>query len=114
MKTNRSRGMRDVTTLQGLRSRSVPSSREQIMAELSRLEHEKARLERERGIWLENQRNTEERLSANEERIALLQAAFEQMSGGRSARPARAQRPAAGRPADDEPPTEWSTFVLEY
>ena len=34
MKTNRSRGMRDVTTLQGLRSRSVPSSREQIMAEL--------------------------------------------------------------------------------
>ena len=113
MKTNRSKGMRDVTTLQGLRSRSVPSSREQIMTELSRLEHEKARLERERGIWLENQRNTEERLRANEERIALLQEAFDQMSGDRPARPSRFQRPIAGAP-DDDSPAEWNTFVLEY
>jgi hypothetical protein len=58
MKTTSPKGMRHITTIQSIRSRSVPSSSEQIMTELSRLEHEKGRLERERKIWIENQHKT--------------------------------------------------------
>ncbi len=59
MKTKHVRSMRDIPTIQGLRNRSVPTTREQVMSELARLEHEKARLEREMNIWLANQKKTE-------------------------------------------------------
>ena len=78
MKTTSPKGMRDITTIQALRSHTMPSNREQIMAKLSRLEHAKARLEREQQIWIENQHKTDERLRATEEEIKFLQIAFEQ------------------------------------
>ena len=78
MKTTSPKGMRDITTIGVLRSHAVPSNREQIMSRLSRLEHEKAHLERERKIWIENQHKIDERLRATEEQIHFLQEAFEQ------------------------------------
>jgi len=78
MKTTAPKGMRDITTIQRLKSHAVPSNREQIMIKLSRLEHEKARLEREQRTWIENQHKIDERLRATEEQINFLQVAFEQ------------------------------------
>lgn len=114
MKAKRSKGMRDIMTVQGLGSRSTPHSREQIMTELSRLEHEKARLERERSIWLGNQQKAEARLQATEERIGLLQAAFDAQLQEQPGRPAAAHR-AASQPDDNENTTAtWRAVVLEY
>src|SRR5689334_12619267 len=101
MKTTSPKGMRQITTIQGLRSRSVPSSREQIMAELSRLEHEKARLEREQKIWLANQQKTGERLRATEDRIELLRGAFEQMVDAQADRKATSRTSARTRDEND-------------
>ena len=47
MKTKDIKGMRNIPTIQGLRHRSLPTTREQTVAELARLEHEKVRLKRE-------------------------------------------------------------------
>jgi hypothetical protein len=68
MKTKNLRGMRDVPTIQGLRHRFLPGTREQTVAEVARLEHEKARLERELSLWLQHQDRTEKQLRQVEER----------------------------------------------
>lgn len=73
MKTNRTRSMRDIPTIQGLRSRSTPGNRDQCMTELARLEHERTRLERELKLWAANQKRTEIWLQKVQERILLLQ-----------------------------------------
>jgi len=72
--------MRDIPTIQGLKNRGVPSNREQIVGELARMEHEKARLERERDMWASNQKKTQFRLSNVQERINLLQATLDEIS----------------------------------
>jgi hypothetical protein len=108
------RGMRDIPTIQGLRHRAVPTSREQIVAEVARLEHEKARLQRERGIWLDNQSKTEGRLAQVEERLLRLQ---QMLDPPDNAGPARRQaRPSPGGPADDDEdePRTWREISLEY
>jgi chromosome segregation ATPase len=73
MKIKNLRGMRDIPTIQGLRHRAVPANREQAVSELARLEHEKARLERELKMWASNQQKTESRLQQVEARLALLE-----------------------------------------
>jgi len=80
MKTKHVRSMRDIPTIQGLRNRSVPTTREQVMTELARLEHEKARLERELNIWLVNQKKTEDRTRQLQERVNLLQTVMDEIS----------------------------------
>ncbi|MBI3362504.1 MAG: hypothetical protein HY023_15490 [Chloroflexi bacterium] len=72
MKLKRTRDMRDIPTIQGLRHRAMPRTREQALAEMVRLEHEKARLGRELNIWADNQKRTEDRLRHVEERLALV------------------------------------------
>lgn len=115
MKAKRTKGMRDIMTVQGLGSRSTPHSREQIMVELSRLEHEKARLERERSIWLGNQQKAEARLQATEERIGLLQAAFDEQNQAQPGASATVRRAAAPPPdEDDAKAASWRAVVLEY
>ena len=76
MKTMIGRGMRDIPSIQGNSSHSVSQTREQVVSELARLEHEKARLERELTIWTGNQVKTSGRLQRVEGRIALLQKAL--------------------------------------
>src|SRR5438094_426241 len=109
MKTTWPKGVRDITTIQELRSRSVPSSREQIIIRLARLEREKARRARERGLWTKNQQQTDARLRATEERIDLLQVACEQMVDERADR-----RSPPNRDQADDSTAAWHAVVLEY
>ena len=118
MKMKRPRGMRELATIQGLSGRTVPSSREQIVAEQSRLEHERARLERELKMWQDNERRTGDRLAGVHERLALLTSACEQLEGGseppnRGYRPGRPNRPTY-EAEPTEPTTTWHEVVLEY
>jgi hypothetical protein len=111
MKANRPRGMREVMTIQGLAGRTVPDSREQIMAEQARLEHERSRLQRELAMWQENARKTGERLKGVEERMALLRNTLEPMLDPRPDEGAARQ---TAQPAEAEPVTAWHEVVLEY
>jgi predicted nucleic acid-binding Zn-ribbon protein len=112
VKKIRARGMRDIPTIQGLRHRSVPGNREQAVAEIARLEHEKARLQRELDIWMGNQERTETRIRQVDERLAALQDMVDPpaSSGKRRARAARS----AGKEADEDTGQEWREVTLEY
>jgi hypothetical protein len=81
MKPKRLLSMRDIPTIQGLKNRAVSGNREQMISEFARLEHEKARLERELNIWLANQKKTEDRLHHVQERLNLLQNLLDGVSG---------------------------------
>lgn len=76
------RSMRDIPTIQGLRHRMLPSTREQVVGELARLEHEKARLQREMAMWLQKQQKTESMLAQIEERLVRLQQMLEPTVSG--------------------------------
>jgi predicted nucleic acid-binding Zn-ribbon protein len=102
MKISAAKGMRDIPTIQGLRNRSVPSNREQIVSELARLEHEKARLEREISIWVSNQKKTESRLKQAQDRIDLLQKIMDETDPRR-------------KPEENvSEPGKWQEFPMEY
>lgn len=109
MKTKHLRGMRDIPTIQGIRNHSVPATREQAMTELTRLEHEKARLERELSIWLANQKKTEGRLQQLQERVTLLQNVMDEL-------PPKRHRPDTGSEQleDDAGKSNWREVPLEY
>jgi hypothetical protein len=112
MKAKRPRGMRDLMTIQGIAGRSVPDSREQIVAEQSRLEHERARLRRELAMWEENGRKTAGRLQAVEDRMTLLRRTLEPLL---DPAPAEANRGSARQAEPEtEPSTVWHEIVLEY
>lgn len=98
MKTKHLPGMRNIPTIQGLRNRTVPATREQIMSELARLEHEKARLERELNMWLANQKKTQDRIQQVQERVNLLQHLLEDLSPKRRL----AISPAPGEQTDED------------
>jgi len=114
MKSVRVRSMRDIPTIQGLRHRSVPASREQAVAEVARMEHEKARLERELEIWLGNQRNTEKRLRQVVERLAGLEQMLYSPDGDgateRQVRRTTTERTGGG----EEEVRKWREIPLEY
>jgi len=105
MKIKHTKGMRDIPTIQGLNSRSVPDTRQQAATELARLEHEKARLERNLKMWINNQKKTEGRLRQVEERIALLKPVLGYGSEGSGEQ----------RTADDgRKDKDWREITLEY
>jgi hypothetical protein len=125
MEKKRVRGMRDIPTVQGLRHHSVPTTREEAVAELARMEHEKARLERELDMWLGNQRTTEDRLRQVETRLALLDeilnpSADEEAPGGTAAQPGtqrkrRARRgSASAADSGENERRNWKEIPLEY
>ena len=88
MKTVRGRGMRDIPTIQGLRSRNSPANREQAVGEMARLEHEKARSERELALWLRYQARTESRLRKIQDRLDRLRQSLLLPEDGTSSKPA--------------------------
>ena len=107
-------GMRDIPTIQGLRNHSVPTTRAQAVTELARLEHEKARLERELNMWIGNQKKTEKRLQRVEERLTHLQQVLQPPVGAES--PKRQPRRSSSEKADSgggETPG-WREISLEY
>jgi chromosome segregation ATPase len=120
MKTKDLRGMREIATIQGLSRRSVPKNRPQAAAELARLEHEKARLERELKMWLDNQQKTEARLSRVEERLALVNQVLTPLPAEGSTKPSSRRRARIGRSptakADSGEGEEqgWKEIPLEY
>ena len=107
------RNMRDIPTIQGLINRSVPVAREHAASEFTRLEHEKARLERELTIWTENQRKTESRLDHVRQRLTLLRQVLLPPTGEDSAVGARGRRPATGQAEGDVRPG-WREIKWEY
>lgn len=109
MKTKHLRGMRDIPTIQGIRNRSVPATREQAMTELTRLEHEKSRLERELNIWLANQKKTEDRIQQLQERVNLLQTVMGEISPKR-----RRPDPGSEQAEEDAGKSAWREVSLEY
>ncbi len=104
------RGMRDINTVQASSSRTDATSREQGITDLARLEHERARLERELNMWLENQKRAEQRLKKVHERITLLQ---QDLYGSPAERRSAS---AAGGPGDDgeQEPRDWHKISFEY
>ncbi len=114
MKTKHLRGMRDIPTIQGVHHHSLPGTREQTVAEIARLEHEKARLEREMGIWSDNQARTEKRIRQVEERLASLQEILDpQPSKAAKRRNGRRER-SDGDAGDDDQSKGWDAVSLEY
>lgn len=111
MKTRHVPNMRDIPTIQGLRNRSLPTNREQVMSEWARLEHEKARLERELHIWIANHKKTESRLQQVYERIGLLQQVLDQMEP--KTRP-EAQSTSSEGAVEGEKTGNWREIPLEY
>ncbi|MBU0493738.1 MAG: hypothetical protein KKA73_04485 [Chloroflexi bacterium] len=111
----KARGMRDIPTIQGLRNRATPVTREQAVTELARLEHEKARLQRELNTWIVNQEKTEERLRQLEERLSLVQQILGPPAAAGSARPAGTRRsPTEPTAGDPDPGPGWREMSLEY
>ncbi|NCC37451.1 MAG: hypothetical protein EOM24_36380 [Chloroflexia bacterium] len=117
MKTRKIRGMRDVMTSRGSGGRSVPPTREKILAEQARLEHKRAMLERELAMWSENQRQTAERLQEVLDRLEVLMEATAPVAAPETeAKASRSNRKRAARDdeSDDDSSTEWHAIVLEY
>ena len=114
MKSKRVKGMRAIPTIQGLRNRSVPTTREQAVAEMARMEHEKARLERELNIWLGNQRNTEKRLRQVEERLAGLEQILNPPDGDGATKRQVRRTPTERTGGGEKEPRKWREIRLEY
>jgi septal ring factor EnvC (AmiA/AmiB activator) len=115
MKTEVVKGMRDIPTIQGLRHRSVPTTREQAVTELARLEHEKARLGRELNIWVSNQQKTESRLRQVEERLALLEQILNPPAAEDTAKRTAARRLSPQEADSGEGAAQgWREIPLEY
>jgi chromosome segregation ATPase len=106
------RTMRDVPTIQGLRNQATPITREQAVAEMARLEHELARLQRELDMWTANQNKTAERMQRVEQRLAALKGILN--PGEAERRAGRAKDP--DRPEDGGPGKgkSWRTVDFQY
>ena len=110
-------GMRDIPTIQGLHSRSVPATQPQTATELARLEHEKARLERELKMWFGNQKRTESRLMEVEERLALVKQVMGLVTvedPTKRPKPRRSPSPKADAGSDEGGAQGWREISLEY
>ena len=123
MKIKRSKGMRDIPTIQGLNSRHVPDTRPQAAVELARLENEKVRLERELKLWGDHQRRTEGRLQQVEERLAVVTQVLVPLATEGSTKPvlSAAEGPAKIRRSPTEKADSgegeaqgWQEIQLEY
>jgi septal ring factor EnvC (AmiA/AmiB activator) len=115
MNTKRTRGMRNIPTIQALRHRSLPATREQAVAEVARLEHEKARLNRELNLWSDHQRRTEGQLQQVEERLAALQQILDETATEGSTKRAKARRSRTERGDSSEGEAQgWQEIPLEY
>ena len=115
MKAKRTRGMRNIPTIQGLRHRSLPTTREQTVGELARLEHEKARLNRELKLWMDHQKRTEGQLQQVEERLTILQQMMDQTADDGSTKRAKARRSSTEKADSGEGKAKsWREIPLEY
>jgi hypothetical protein len=75
-------GLKDIPTRHALLNRQVPRTRAQAAFEFGLLENEKAKLERERGIWVAKQQQTEARLLMAQERSIVLRRLLDDPKSG--------------------------------
>ncbi len=120
MSQRRVRGMHDVPTLQG-RGRNgqrVAGSREQIAAELARLEHTRMRLEKERELWQRNLVRVEQQLSSTEQRLDLLRQSLLAITETDATAAAAADKRTRPTPLRRSSPTRttgaWDEVAFEY
>jgi septal ring factor EnvC (AmiA/AmiB activator) len=115
MNTKNVKGMRNIPTIQALRHRSLPTTREQAVAEVARLEHEKARLNRELNLWIDHQKRTEGQLEQVEERLTILQQILDETTTEDSTKRAGARRSRTERGDTSEGEAQgWREIPLEY
>ncbi len=112
----RARGLRDVATLQTLGHGGQPRDRHQLVSRFARLENERARLERELGMWETRKAATEDKLAKVYEQIEALRpllledpAKLPVKRSGRGHRRPRASTEVAGPAA---PPSQ--NIAIEY
>ena len=109
------RTMRDVPTIQGLRNHATPTTREQAITELARLEHELARLQREMNMWIANQNKTAERMHQVEQRLAFLREILEpQRVEDAPERRADRSETSKADASEQEKTQGWRTVNLQY
>jgi hypothetical protein len=110
------RGMRDVPGPQSVVNRKSANSREQAVTDLTRLEHEKARLERELSVWTGKQETTSRRLEQISGQLELLQnSLYGAAVAGQSTGRGRSDGANKGGEGDAvEKAKTWREIPLEY
>ncbi len=104
--------MRRVRTIQTLINATVPKDRAQLSSAIARLEHERARLGRERSIWMHKQMLIDERLRDIQARLDRMQALLNPRQ-----EPAGQSAPASARLDEEQKATSgkaYKTVTLEY
>lgn len=94
MSQGKAKDCHDIRTLQARSGLSHGGSRQQAIAKLARLEHQKSLLERQLKTWRQQQQSTEHRLKLLERQIAEAEAIADR---GRRRPPAGAPSSAGGR-----------------
>lgn len=109
------RGMRDVPTLQGRgrNGRRVAGTRDQIAAEIARLEHARQRLTHEQELWQRNLLRVEQHLHDTEQRLLLLRQSLAALSAEPDP-PPRNPPPRRRVQAAPNEPQEWDEVAFEY
>jgi hypothetical protein len=113
------RGMRDVPGPQSVVNRKQANSREQAVTDLTRLEHEKARLERELSVWTSKQETTSRRLEQITGQLEILQNSLyasvaADHPAGRAGSGSESKGRAAGSVDVPEKEKTWREIPLEY
>lgn len=113
------RGMRDVPGPQSVANRKQANTREQAVTDLTRLEHEKARLERELSVWTTKAEATSRRLEQIRGQLEALQnSLYGSVTASPPAGRARSNGGSAGNGTDDAETVAqektWREIPLEY
>lgn len=95
----RPKGMQHIRSMRSVVNRSQPANRAQIASQLARLEHEKARLDRELSVWEVKVQQTAEKRAALAAQTAALQTALARLDN---------------TAVSSDPSSTMSTLTLEY
>ena len=75
----RPKGMGHVRTMQGVVNSGKPATRAQVVSRMNNLEHERERMARERDVWADKLRQTEEQIGQIDAQLAQLRALMASM-----------------------------------
>ncbi|WP_018390779.1 hypothetical protein [Ancylobacter sp. FA202] len=112
-KTARTRGLRDVATVQTRLTRATPSNRTQAVSRFARLENERTRLLRELEAWNARRTEAERMLAKVDEELATMRAI---LLDAPASPPREAPAPRRRRERDEPAaaPTTHSHALIEY
>ncbi|MDQ0346106.1 hypothetical protein [Ancylobacter vacuolatus] len=112
-KSARTRGLRDVATVQTRLTRATPSNRTQAVSRFARLENERTRLLRELEAWSARRTEAERMLAKVDEELATMRT---MLLDAPASPPREAQAPRRRRERDEPAatPTAHSHALIEY